>query len=153
MIAGSVWFAHTNSSYIVPSAPYLTVISSYHTPHKPFTLVVFFTFFYSSDVPANAVDDGPHKPCVRLSSGNLLEVGHGNLAGSSKVLAAMLDALQLVESVSCQVAFAAMRAGDHRDPLDHEQVAPPAVGPRYAALPSPVLPTVVANYRFPNSHG
>ena len=80
-------------------------------------------------------------------------MGHGNLAGGSKVFAVLLDPLQLVESVSCQVAFAATRAGDHRDPLNHEKVAPPPVCPRYAVLPSPFLPTVVANYRLPNSHG
>ena len=92
-------------------------------------------------------------PIVRLFSGNLPEVGHRNLAGSSKVLTALLDPLQLVKSVSCQVAFTAMRAGDHRDPLDHKEVASPAVAPRHAALPSPILSTVVANYGLPNTHG
>ena len=90
---------------------------------------------------------------IRLPSGNLPEVGHGNLPSGSKVFTVLLDPLQLVKSVSCHVAFTAMRAADHWDPLNYEQVAPPTVGPRYAALSSPFLPTVVANYGFPNSHG
>ena len=87
-------------------------------------------------------------PVFALPSGDLPEVGDGNGSPGSDFLAMALDPLQLVESSSCEVAFSAMRTGDHRYLLDHEQIAATPITPRYATLPGSLFAANLADHRI-----
>jgi hypothetical protein len=89
---------------------------------------------------------------VRLLLGNLPEIGDSDGAPGGEFLSVTLDPIQLVKGDCCQVAFSTMRTGDHRYPLNHEQVAATAIAPCYATLPGSLFTANLADHRIPNFH-
>lgn len=84
---------------------------------------------------------------------DLAEAGNGDRSPSGAFLAIPFDPLQLVEGCSCQVAFSAIRTGNHRYSLNHEQVAATTITPRYAPLPGSFFTANIADHRLLNCHG